>query len=456
MLLAGVDPPKAPPLLPPDDRYKADLLLVLAHPDDDVLIGGYLARISLDEHKRTAVVYCTSGDGGGNAVGYEAGQSLGQMRILEARKALGFLGIENVWFLGGHDTPGQNVLWSLDNWNHGRALDEVVRLVRLTRPEVVMTLLPAYTVGENHDDHQAAGVLATEAFDMAGDPTKFPEQVSAPRNRVGMMNLTEGLHVWQPKKIYYATDAFENFSPYWHDKEDLSPFRKNILDGTGPTYSTTEISSSKQKTYAKLAAEQQKYYLTQEAYLGREAFERDDFSGFEYPVRLILGKSLVGGTKTGDVFEGITANSVPWARVREFQPQIRKGLSLEIGGPWAFYPEFWKAHDLENLAELLPVPEVSIQFGKVLNIPLLLHNDGTTPAEVKLTSVFPSGWTDRTPYVLYPLNPDESYPVLATAVAPESTDHRLQEITWKAEARGKQIGSITMRVHVSKEGGLPQ
>src|SRR5258707_12140544 len=161
MLLAGADPPKAPPLLPPDDRYKADLLLVLAHPDDDVLIGGYLARISLDEHKRIAVVYCTSGDGGGNAVGYEAGQSLGQMRILEARKALGFLGIENVWFLGGHDTPGQNVLWSLDNWNHGRALDEVVRLVRLTRPEVVMTLLPAYTVGENHDDHQAAGVLAT-------------------------------------------------------------------------------------------------------------------------------------------------------------------------------------------------------------------------------------------------------------------------------------------------------
>jgi hypothetical protein len=27
-------------------------------------------------------------------------------------------------------------------------------------------------VGENHDDHQGSGVLATEAFDMAGDPTK--------------------------------------------------------------------------------------------------------------------------------------------------------------------------------------------------------------------------------------------------------------------------------------------
>src|SRR5450759_4029465 len=135
---------QAPPLLRPDARYKADVLIVVAHPDDDVVVGGYLARISLDERKRIAVVYCTTGDGGGNAVGYEAGAALGQMRILEARRALGAWGIENVWFLTGHDTPGQNVLWSLDSWNHGRALDDIVRIVRLTRPEVIMTWLPNY------------------------------------------------------------------------------------------------------------------------------------------------------------------------------------------------------------------------------------------------------------------------------------------------------------------------
>ena len=105
----------APPLPPPDDRYKADLLVIVAHPDDDVVIGGYLARIALDEHKRIAVIYCTNGDGGGNAVGNESGASLGQMREIEARRALGAWGIHDVWFLGGHDTPGQNVLRSLDN-----------------------------------------------------------------------------------------------------------------------------------------------------------------------------------------------------------------------------------------------------------------------------------------------------------------------------------------------------
>jgi LmbE family N-acetylglucosaminyl deacetylase len=454
--VAAADSGKAPPLLPSDPRYKADVLLVFAHPDDDVVIGGYLAKITLDEHKRVAVIYCTTGDGGGNAVGYEAGAALGQMRTIEARRALAAYGIENVWFLSGHDTPGQNVLWSLDSWNHGRALDEVVRLMRLTRPEVVITWLPNYVVGENHDDHQAAGVLATEAFDLAGDPTKFPEQVSAPRNRTGMMNLTEGLHAWQPKKLYYASDAFEDFGPYWHDERELSPFRKNFLDGRGPSYSNADVSPSRKKTYAVLTAEHQKYYLTQEAYLGIDAFKNDDFKGFNYPTRLIFGKSLVGGSITGDVFENLTEKPIGFAPVRGFQPHAPKGLSLELGGPWAFYREFWNAHNLENLAELLPVPEVAIRFGSTLNIPLTVHNFSRNAADVLLSVTLPAGWNDSTKYSIYPVKSGESYPVTATIAAPGSGDQEWQEIIWKAESNGRQIGEVTLRVYISNEGALPQ
>jgi hypothetical protein len=39
---------QAPPLFAPDARYKADALLIVAHPDDDVVIGGYLARLAID------------------------------------------------------------------------------------------------------------------------------------------------------------------------------------------------------------------------------------------------------------------------------------------------------------------------------------------------------------------------------------------------------------------------
>ena len=40
----------------PDERYKADILLVVAHPDDDTLVTSYLARAIFDQHKRVAVV----------------------------------------------------------------------------------------------------------------------------------------------------------------------------------------------------------------------------------------------------------------------------------------------------------------------------------------------------------------------------------------------------------------
>jgi LmbE family N-acetylglucosaminyl deacetylase len=446
----------APPLLSPDARYKADLLLVVAHPDDDVVIGGYLARISLDEHKRVAVVYCTTGDGGGNAVGYEAGAALGQMRILEARRALGAWGIDNIWFLSGHDTPGQNVLWSLDNWNHGRALDDIVRIVRLTRPEVILTWLPDYVVGENHDDHQAAGVLATEAFDLAGDPTRFSEQVSPPRDRMGMMNLTEGLLPWQPQKIYYFSDAFEDFGPYWHDPAQSSPFRKNMLDGRGPSYETTTISPSRHASYARLTVDQQLFYQTQEAYLGDQALKSRNFREFEYPVRLIFGKSVVGGSVAGDVFEKVSETPAPYARVRGYQPEAPSSLSLEIGDPWRFYSLFWKAHDLDHLAGLVPVPEAAVKFGETLHIALLACNHTADESEIWIKPALPKGWTDRTAFTRYPVRKGECYPVEAQIVAPASGKREWQQLQWNASAGSQPVGSVTLRVYVGDSGGLPQ
>ncbi len=445
----------APPLLAPDERYKADLLLIVAHPDDDVVIGGYLARASLDQHKRIAVIYCTPGDGGGNAVGNEAGAALGQMRIIEARRALASLGIENVWFLGGHDTPGQDPLRSLDRWGHGHMLEEMVRLVRLTRPEVILTWLPDYVVGENHGDHQAAGVLATEAFDLAGDRTQFAEQVWPARNRTGMSNLTEGLLPWQCKKLYFATDAFEDFGPYWHDSRDLSPFRKNFLDGHGPTYSNTDVSASRHKSYARLNAEQQLFYLTQEGYLATQAFAANDLRAFEYPMRLIFGKSLVGGAVTGDVFEGVSQKPA-YSPPRTLPGGRRPAVEFEIGGPWAFYSGFWKVHGLDNLAGLIPVPEASVGFGHMLSVPLFIWNNTGAEVAVKLRSKLPAQWIDKTAYDSYPVRPGEAYPLRVEVMAPAGGQDQWQELVWSADAGGQPAGVVKMRVLVKKSGGMTE
>jgi hypothetical protein len=348
------------------------------------------------------------------------------------------------------------VLWSLDHWNHGLALDDVVRLVRITRPEVIVTWLPSHDVGENHDDHQASGVLATEAFDAAGDPTAFPEQISPARDRTGMSNLTEGLLPWQPKKIYYFTDAFEVFSPYWSDKSELSPYRANLAERRGPTYDTVTISPTRHLSYAQLEAGQQSYYLTQEGDLGVSALKTGDFKPFEYPIHLILGKSLVDGTVTGDVFEGVSDKPVPFARVRGYEPEAQAGLSLEIGDPWRFYSLFWRAHNLDNLAAMVPVPEVSGKFGDRLNIALLACNHTAEAAEIDLSSTMPAGWTDKSPFTRYPVRAGECYPIAAQIEAPAAGNPGWDEMTWNATAGARPVGSVRLRVYLGRTGGLPQ
>jgi LmbE family N-acetylglucosaminyl deacetylase len=433
--------PEAPASPPPDARYKADILVIVAHPDDETMVTGWLAKEIFDEHKRVAAIFGTRGDGGGDAEGYAQAAALGAEREIEARKALEAFGVMNVWFLDGPDTPGQDVLRSLETWNHGNALGKTVRLVRLTRPEVILTWLPDYVAGENHDDHQAAGVIATEAFDLAGDPTQFPEQVSAPRHRQSISNLTEGLLPWQPKKIYYFSDAFHT----------------DFLEGQGPKYDTAGVSPSKHEPYYKLAAEEMAFHLTQDdsGQEAKKALATGNFEYFKQPVRLIFGKSLVGRSPTGDVFEGVTAASIPFAPARGYHPESRSGLSLELGGPWAFYREFWKAHSIEHLAALLRVPEVSVQRGETLHLPLLIHNDTAEPKQVSLTCTLPEDWTERQGSARYPVRPHETYPVETLLVAPLGKSPEWQEVRWKAESDGGTIGVITVRVHQAS-GGLPQ
>src|SRR5271169_4653694 len=217
-------------ILQADERYKVDILVVVAHPDDEGAATPYLAR-AIDEGKRVAVAYGTRGSSGANEAGPEQATALGDIREIEARRADAVLGIDKVWFLGGKDAASQDVLHSLANWDHGMALENLVRIVRLTRPEVILTFLPGTFIGEDHGDHQAAGVLATEAFDLAGDPTTFPEQVAAPLRR--LEPYFDNLRPWQPKKIYYFPDAS----------------REDMFKGKGPSIPMTGISKSTGKPY---------------------------------------------------------------------------------------------------------------------------------------------------------------------------------------------------------------
>src|ERR1700757_126622 len=131
-------PPEVPRTAPKaDDRMKADVLLIVAHPDDETGVSAYLAQL-LDQGKKVAAVYLTHGEAGHNNMGRERAPSLGAIREMELRHAMTQLGIQNVWFLGGKDTPTQDVLQSLANWGDGKCLEEVVPMVQLPRADVII------------------------------------------------------------------------------------------------------------------------------------------------------------------------------------------------------------------------------------------------------------------------------------------------------------------------------
>jgi LmbE family N-acetylglucosaminyl deacetylase len=446
-MASAAQEPKALPL--PDERYKVDILLVVAHPDDEGAATPYLAR-ALDEHKRVAVVFGTRGSSGANEAGAEQAAALGAIREIEARNALTMLGITNVWFLGGKDTASQNVLQSLANWDHGVSLEQLVRLVRLTRPEVILTFLPGTFIGEDHGDHQASGLLATEAFDLAGDPSAFPEQVAGPTKR--LEPFLENLRPWQTKKIYYFPDA---------DRED-------IFRGKGPEYSVKEISKSGKQPYWRTALDSFRAHQTQAKSFLDKLAQMDEAQiakmvaddGFwTDALHFELGKSLVGGSTTGDIFDGITSGVIPFAKP-EISPELaRPELAVELGGPYSFYAEFRRAHGLTNLPHPEP-PEIALQGPGTLVIPLWIRNQTAKTQEITLSAVLPAGWTTQSGTGKFTVAAKQvaAARIEVNLPAPVENDGKKPEpqgISVHAESNGQSIGEIKLRVELRKRA-LPQ
>jgi LmbE family N-acetylglucosaminyl deacetylase len=439
-----------------DERYKVDILVVVAHPDDEGGVTPYLARAIYDQHKRVAVVYGTRGGSGGNDLNREHGAALADVRESEARQACAALGITNVWFLGGKDTASQNVLNSLAAWGHGASLEELVRIVRLTRPEVMISWLPGVFVGENHGDHQASGVLATEAFDSAADATAFPAQIAGSSKR--LEPYLENLTPWQPKKLYFFSDANN---------------QKQFL-GLGPAYSIREVSAAQKVPYWKLALDAAKPHLTQFpddierlSKMSNEQIEKimsDPDSGWwEDPETLIFGKGVASGGVAGDVFSGITrgeeipglvlhrqiASTLPAAQ----EPQI------VLGGPWLFYQEFRQAHELINLP-LRKVAEIAIKAGSMLSIPLVVVHKGGVAAEISLKATVPEGWKVISGEGLLGLPAERQTALRVDLQTPELSFDALknakpQDVVVQLLVNGRPAGTVHLNV-VLRASGLPQ
>ena len=175
------------------DLMDVDLMFIGAHPDDDGGVGGILARYLLDGGLKGTVVTLTGGEGGGNATGRETGRALGLIREEEERRSLAMLGVDSPHFLGLRDFYFTlSAEETLEKWGGPAFVCDVVRLVRVRRPEIIVTMWPG---PGTHGQHQMAARAATLAYNSAGDPKYCPEQ------------LAEGVQPFTPLKLYYYPNS---------------------------------------------------------------------------------------------------------------------------------------------------------------------------------------------------------------------------------------------------------
>ena len=168
------------------------VLYIAAHPDDEnTRLLGYLAN---EKCLRTAYLSMNRGDGGQNLIGTEQGELMGLIRTQELLAARRVDGAEQFFTRANDFGYSKGPEETMRIWGHDSILADVVWIIRLFKPDVIITRFP--TTGEGgHGHHTASAILAGEAFTAAADPTKFKEQLKY-------------VDVWQAKSLYWNTFNF--------------------------------------------------------------------------------------------------------------------------------------------------------------------------------------------------------------------------------------------------------
>lgn len=105
----------------------------------------------------------TRGEGGANALGSELFDALGVLRTEEHRLAGRYYGLSDLYYTSAVDfgySKQASETW--EKWDRRRLLSEVVRVIRISRPLVLVSPFHGSS-RDGHGNHEAAGVLTQEA-----------------------------------------------------------------------------------------------------------------------------------------------------------------------------------------------------------------------------------------------------------------------------------------------------
>jgi LmbE family N-acetylglucosaminyl deacetylase len=175
----------------------AHVMVVTPHPDDaEYGVAGTIVRW-VSQGKEIVYVVCTNGDKGTSDASVKS-EDLAKVREEEQIAAANLLGVREVIFLrrpdqGLEDTP--------------EFRKEIVRFIRIYRPETVVTADP-YRRYVWHRDHRIAGQVTLDAiFPYARDLLAYPDLI-----REGLYpHKVKEVLLWGAEDANYRSDITETF-----------------------------------------------------------------------------------------------------------------------------------------------------------------------------------------------------------------------------------------------------
>ena len=164
------------------------VLQITAHPGDED--GALLLYFARAEGARVTLLTLTRGEGGDNRLGIIEPTEQGLLRTMEQLASDEHYGAAQRFTRAvdfGFVRTADKVF---ERWRgHNVALADMVRVIRETRPEIIVT--PFDTSSTDGDgQHEATAILVREAFRAAADAKKFPEQLSGE------------IQPWQAKRLF--------------------------------------------------------------------------------------------------------------------------------------------------------------------------------------------------------------------------------------------------------------
>jgi mycothiol S-conjugate amidase len=173
------------------------MMTVHAHPDDESSKGAATVARYRAEGVGTALVCCTGGEEGdilNKAMDRpEVRENLAEVRSAELETAAAIIGYEHVFRLGYRDSgmadsPGNAHPEAFAQADIDEAVGRLVGFIRHQRPHVIVTYSDDQQ-GYQHPDHIRVNDVSVPAFELAADPSAYPEHGEP----------------WQPLKLYYTT-----------------------------------------------------------------------------------------------------------------------------------------------------------------------------------------------------------------------------------------------------------